>query len=506
MFKIDYSHLGIDSTFRHHSRPLKRGIRSKKQLEDLLGESKGPKTLFDEFSQLVEKMVQKKVKANKEMEKSRSNSLGDLLGLSQENSRDLTRKILKKVEKEEDPFVDQFKDNFLAKEPSGMCLESREFPEHQNIDQILSSLHKGEYSISRLDLAAERIEEQIRSLESKERAEFELRKLLTPCLKEDQKLAKKEDLKIEGEEGVKNEENCTTRSSDGDKNQARTLRSLKIENEQTTQNIGQITPPKLLNLFQDVPEIIEKPQGRSKQPQNPRNPENVEIKVENEKVEEISFSNLTMELDNLLYQHCPHLAQPNPQQAPEINIKNSHISSQNTVKRPKILTKELQTSLGKRTPVDMIPKMLEELRRNSDLDLMNTPTRKASYASPNIKTVKRNFRALRKSIKPKKLGFGNRIHLESVSDLTDDIEEVESVGLVKLSPLKRLKVSKEQETVRKRVWVRGKQSRGKVGSKEGKRARGGVGDVGYQEEVRLKNLRRLGLVSRGKGHQESEKD
>lgn len=120
--------------------------------------------------------------------------------------------------------------------------------------------------------------------------------------------------------------------------------------------------------------------------------------------------------------------------------------------------KKTPSKQGKKTPIDMIPKMLEELKMNEGSDFILTPQRKGSFASPNIKTVKRKYfnydESNQKFTRRETLVF-------SVDDLSDDIEEVEE----------DLKLGKrDQESLRD--------------NEENK---------GYQEVVKMRNLEKLGV-------------
>ena len=245
------------------------------------------------------------------------------------------------------------------------------------------------------------------------------------------------------------------------------------------------TPKKRLKLTSITPsppaQLLKAPAPFSKKPQKINlNP---------------SVSNISSELDKMLneYEHM-------------------------VLKTPKKSTKTNDSYLGKRTPIDMIPKMLEELKKNSDLDLMFTPERKASYSSPNIKTVKRRyFNYTNEGMKPKELKWNEpqtlkkivNIGFGSISDDIEDIDDVEEVGDVGVGG----DIGGVQKTVKKegrrQVWsqdfksgfdergrlfsdgkvkigVEGEEDEdeGKVGEEEG---------IGYQEKVRLMNLKKLGL-------------
>ena len=75
--------------------------------------------------------------------------------------------------------------------------------------------------------------------------------------------------------------------------------------------------------------------------------------------------------------------------------------------------------LGKRTPKDMIPKMLEELKNDSDHLMMSSPIREEGYQSPTIKTIKKGNPS-NPNLKRKKLTH----QLVPIDvDMSDDVED-----------------------------------------------------------------------------------
>lgn len=89
--------------------------------------------------------------------------------------------------------------------------------------------------------------------------------------------------------------------------------------------------------------------------------------------------------------------------------------------------KETPSKLGKKTPVDLIPKMLKELEMTEGRDLMFTPTRKRSRESPLIKTVKRKYFRFFDEEEPP-------IDITSVqaitADFSDDIEDEDGPSIL----------------------------------------------------------------------------
>lgn len=150
----------------------------------------------------------------------------------------------------------------------------------------------------------------------------------------------------------------------------------------------------------------------------------------------------------------------------EYNKKNS----QETVKKHKkrIVLSPERSSLsgfykvtpskqGKKTPVDMIPKMLEELELNEGSDLMFTPKRKGSCLSPNIKTVKREYFKFQEE---NNIVNRTQTKIISIDILSDDIEEEEDDIEVGLGKRDHPEAEDKNE---------------------------------YQDNVRMRNLRKLGL-------------
>lgn len=63
-------------------------------------------------------------------------------------------------------------------------------------------------------------------------------------------------------------------------------------------------------------------------------------------------------------------------------MKKTEETAQQKISIGKSASNSHSANLGKRTPVDMIPKMLEELEINSDLDLLETPVKKIKHRLP----------------------------------------------------------------------------------------------------------------------------
>ena len=74
--------------------------------------------------------------------------------------------------------------------------------------------------------------------------------------------------------------------------------------------------------------------------------------------------------------------------------------------------------LGKRTPMDMIPKMLEELKKDSDHLMISSPVREEGFRSPTLKKRKGEDRS--SSLKKKNMSY-SLVPIDV--DMSDDVED-----------------------------------------------------------------------------------